>query len=85
MSYDTLQAEGAKTQSTTVEVLGSEQLFAVGTVPSRHVPRSATGEVDGVYVLVRYRAGRIVSVICQSVGEARKLPGFRPPPRQDHT
>lgn len=61
-----------------VEVLGPESLFAVGTMPSRHVPQATTSEVNGVYVLVRYRAGRILSVVCQSVGEARKLPGFRP-------
>lgn len=70
--------ETASQASILVEVLGPERLFAIGTMPSQHVPEATTGEVNGVYVLVRQRAGRALSVVCQSVGEARKLPGFRP-------
>jgi hypothetical protein len=62
-----------------VEIAGNGGLLKIGTMPEFEIrPGVDSGDFFGVHLRFRRRAGRIIGILCQCVGDARKLPGFEP-------
>ncbi len=60
-----------------VEIPGNGGIVKIGTVPVFQVaPGCDSGDFFGVYLVFRRHSGRIIGIVCQGAGDARKLPGF---------